>query len=159
MRKNRIAILSLLILLGNITSSCSRTFPLKVGDDAMDIFLVKGLKDEFWFDRYVFFSYDKMNYVVRYDENEMNENEAYISYIFSCKKSLAREEDFDRIEEEMLIYQVVELVGLPYLSPTSGVITARFKSNTGKRYSVHFYYSDPDDPNSDLAATHVECLS
>lgn len=158
MRKNRIAILMSLILFGNIASSCSKTFPLKVGDDVMDIFSVKGLKDEFWFNRYIFFTYGKMNYVVRYDEKDMNENEAYISYIFTCEKSLAREEDFERIEEGMLIYQVVELVGLPYLSPTSGVITARFKANTGKRYSVHFYYSDPEDSNSDLAVTQVEYL-
>ncbi len=156
MKKNKTIILTTLVLFGTIASSCSRTFPLKIGDDVTKIFQIQEIEDAFWIDRYIVFTYENMNYVVRHDI-DIEEDWSYITYIFKCKKSLSLEEDFNRIEPGMLIYKVVELVGVPYyLTIDSDVIDVSFKANTGRKYIVRFVHSILDDSNSDLVTTGVE---
>lgn len=155
MKKNRIAILTALILFGNIASSCSKNFPLKVGDDVTKIFFIQEAEDTFWIDKYIIFTYENMNYVVRHDI-DIEEGWSYITYIFKCKKSLSLEKDFDRIEPGMLIYKVVELVGFPYdLKADTDVIEVMFKANTGRKYIVQFAHSISEDSNSNLVVTQT----
>lgn len=97
-------------LFETVTSSCSKNFPLKVGDDVTKIFDIQEIENMLGIDRYFVFTYENRNYVVRHDI-DIEENWSYITYIFKCKKSLSLEEDFNRIEAGMLIYNVVELVG------------------------------------------------
>lgn len=146
-------------LFETVTSSCSKNFPLKVGDDVTKIFDIQEIENMLGIDRYFVFTYENRNYVVRHDI-DIEENWSYITYIFKCKKSLSLEEDFNRIEAGMLIYNVVELVGVPYfLTIDSDVIDVSFKANTGRKYIVQFVHSILDDSNSDLVATRVKSSS
>ena len=65
--------------------------------------------------------------------------------IYSATSIDNSEESFSKIEEGMSVYEVVSLVGVPYRTNTSGMITMVFATDKGKEYSVYFYKSDSDD--------------
>ncbi len=48
------------------------------------------------------------------------------------------DETFEKIEEGMTVYEVVELVGLPYTSTTFGRSSMVFSTAASKEYSVYF---------------------
>ena len=47
-------------------------------------------------------------------------------------------EDFERIEPGMTVYQVVELVGIPFRSGTSGISTTDFQTADEKIFRIHW---------------------
>ncbi len=149
MKKKIFGALSLLLAV----SSCSLNskFPIKIGDKLDDDMRIiqDDVKYRFDYIDYMFFEYKKQNYVIHYDPLTSIINNLHSYHI---KKVV--ENDFKKIDVGMSIYEVVELVGLPFDSNTSGLLSMNFKITDSQDYRV-IYFIQPNDSAEDLTVSTI----
>ena len=106
-----------------------------IGGVLVDIDVTK-LDSFFVYGYYVFFEYDDFNYV--YFSRAPSKSP---QILYSYEKKEVVDEDFEKIKVGMEVQEVVEIVGLPFDSYTSGVSSLAFKTTSGNIYSIGFYWS------------------
>lgn len=90
----------------------------------------------FDYQEYSFFEDSKGNpCVVVYGRREISD-----FYTFPKKKVDTSKATFEKIQKGMTIYEVVELVGIPHRTATSGFSTMVFQGDDGE-YVIYFYAS------------------
>lgn len=96
--------------------------------------LVPDEHNKFSYMNYSFFSDSDDNWiVVQYDSENKN-----VTQVETFKKREVTDADFQKIKEGMTPFEVVENIGLPYGSFTSGMLTLAFKTDDGNEYWVYF---------------------
>lgn len=149
MKKKKFGVLGLLF----VFSSCSvdSKLPLKIGDTLSDNLCVfqDEIRSRFDYVDYVFFEYKKQNHIIHFDPMT---NVVIDLHSYPTKKIV--ENDFKKINVGMSIYEVVELVGLPFDSQTSGLISMNFRITDSQNYHV-IYFRQPIDASEVLAVSKV----
>lgn len=134
-------------------SSCSLNseLPIKIGDklDGDMRILQDEVKYRFDYIDYMFFEYKKQNYVIHYDPLT-----SIVINLQSYPIKKVAENDFKKIDVGMSIYEVVELVGLPFDSKTSGLLSMNFKITDSQDYRV-VYFIQPNDSAEGLIVSIV----
>ena len=74
-----------------------------------------------------------MNVVVRTSVSA----DSLVKEVKRFKKTIGNSDDFGQIKEGMTIFEVVEFVGIPIESTTSGMSSVDFLSSDGSRYRVY----------------------
>ena len=64
--------------------------------------------------------------------------------------------NFEKIEKDMTIYEVVSLVGVPHRSNTSGTLSLVFDADDGTEYCIYFYRTSPQDNTQWLVSKMIE---
>ena len=92
-----------------------------------------------------------LNYCFFTDENDiptvvtLSKDASTVESVRTFKKTSPTNEDFKKIVSGMTIYEVVELVGLPYESASFGQISMNFHASEG-----HFFTIDWSEENSQI---------
>ena len=118
-----------------LLSSCSKTNEAYVGM-SMDEFnsFMEG-NDVFLYGPYAFWHDERENYFAAEFSNESFEISRIES--FSNRDGKPTKRDFENIIEGMDIFQVVEILGNPLGSTTSGLSTLDFEADDGMVYRIH----------------------
>lgn len=149
MKKNFFGVLGLLFAL----SSCSvdSKLPLKIGDTLNDDFHISQdeISSRFDYTGYIFFEYKKQNHIIHFDPMT-----SVVIDLHSYPTKKIVENDFKKINVGMPIYEVVELVGLPCDSKTSGLISMNFRITGSENYHV-IYFTQPMDSSKSLLVSDV----
>ena len=138
-KKKFISLLSILFIT-SCTTFVYKEFPYKVGDtfdNDNPLVTPSEMHDLYWYCDYYFFEYSRKNYVLLFDYMSNT-----ISELYSYPIREVKDEDFDKIEEGMYVQEVVELVGLPFGSYTSGLLSLSFRSTSGNMHVIYFTNAD-----------------
>lgn len=90
--------------------------------------------DYFRYSSYLFLSYDGYNIVARISSHDQSTLEEVYTYAVVS----STDSDFEKIKPGMTFFQVVEAVGLPEGSLTSGMKSLYFKTIDGNTYNIYF---------------------
>ncbi len=119
-------------------NSTSYECPLKVGDKMnWSMIPEEEVKNYFrYYISYVFFEYKGYNHVIQL--NASPEMTGIITNLHYYPVKNVTDDDFKKIKVGMLVHEVVELVGLPFDSQTSGLNSMMFKTTLGNIYTIYF---------------------
>lgn len=136
---NKKKIISILSILFITSCTASEEFPYKAGDTydiEHPLISLEDVHSFYGYGWYNFFEYKNRNYVWL-----SNPEEYVISALYSYPVKKVEEEDFKKIQVGMYVHEVVELVGLPFDSKTSGIDSMEFKTTSGNIHVVYFVQS------------------
>ena len=120
-------------------SSCN-ILNYQVGDNIGELYRDYHNKESFFSCYgYMFFEHKNKNIVVFADKLD-----GLIEEIKIYDIPHVEDKDFEKIDEGMSVFDVVEIVGIPYDSVTSGIISMVFKTSKGNPHVVFFYYNSLD---------------
>lgn len=117
--------------------TCALPSEIEIGMEWLDLrVIVKDFPGFFVYYSFLFFTYDGMNVIV--EDKDVN-GRLFVGNIVCYPSISAHNGVFANIEVyEDDIYSVVEKVGLPFASYTSGAETMMFRSSNGNEYCFYF---------------------
>ncbi len=138
----KILSLAFAILLLVSCSSCNKEEEIQCTEEHIELKASQESKTEkFQYSGYEFYrSVDDKNVIAEFCSECYKEYKSIREY----DVGEVTKESFAQVQEGMNVYEVVELVGVPYASYTSGFQSMVFKTDANEEYTIYFADFDRD---------------